>query len=105
MVQEQSLSHTHGKQVLELMVRGDKRSATRIAEENNWKQISTDAFVEQVCNETLRRNMHQVSSVRANKRVLGFLVGEAIKLSKGQGNPKIINEVIIRMLKEMKMLD
>jgi Asp-tRNAAsn/Glu-tRNAGln amidotransferase B subunit (PET112 homolog) len=34
------------------------------------------------------------------EQVLGFLVGQVMKRSKGKANPKLVNELIIRQIKE-----
>ena len=39
--------------------------------------------------------MNQVEAFRGgNEKLLGFFVGQVMKASKGQANPKVVNEVL-----------
>jgi aspartyl-tRNA(Asn)/glutamyl-tRNA(Gln) amidotransferase subunit B len=44
-------------------------------------------------------NPKQVEQYRAGKKtVIGFFVGQIMKASKGQANPQLINEVLVKKL-------
>ncbi|MBL8025426.1 MAG: Asp-tRNA(Asn)/Glu-tRNA(Gln) amidotransferase GatCAB subunit B, partial [Fibrobacteres bacterium] len=44
-------------------------------------------------------NPSQVSEYRSGKKkILGFFVGEAMKVTKGKANPKIVNEILEKLL-------
>ncbi|MDP2300098.1 MAG: Asp-tRNA(Asn)/Glu-tRNA(Gln) amidotransferase GatCAB subunit B, partial [Actinomycetota bacterium] len=49
----------------------------------------------------LEANPAEVESYRGGKTsVLGFFVGAVMREMRGQGNPKVINEVLARMLSQ-----
>ena len=43
----------------------------------------------------------QVNDFKAGKNVTGFLVGQCMKASKGQGNPQVINKLIAQELAKL----
>ena len=68
----------------------DKRGLTQISD-----AASIDALVEQV----IAANPTQAEQFRAGKQqVLGFLVGQVMKASKGKANPQQVNEALRRKL-------
>ncbi len=49
----------------------------------------------------LEENPQSVSDYKAGKdKALGFLVGQAMKQTKGKANPKMLNEMFIEELKK-----
>ena len=49
----------------------------------------------------LSENANQVAEFRAGKtKVLGFLVGAIMKVSKGKANPDIVNEILKKKLEQ-----
>ena len=54
-----------------------------------------------MANSVLNEFSDQKDQYLAGKeQVLGFLVGQVMKRSKGKANPKLVNELIIRQIKE-----
>lgn len=50
--------------------------------------------------EALRSNPEQVAQFReGNAKLLGFFVGQVMKLSKGSANPKLVNDILLEELK------
>jgi aspartyl-tRNA(Asn)/glutamyl-tRNA(Gln) amidotransferase subunit B len=71
-----------------------------VYEEEGRPQQSTDtSALEKIADELIAANPKQVEQYRAGKKtVLGFFVGQLMKASKGQGNPKLINELLEKKL-------
>ena len=71
-----------------------------IYEEEGRPQQSTDtAALEMIIDEILAGNPKQLEQYRAGKKtMLGFFVGQVMKASKGQANPRIVNELLARKL-------
>src|SRR6266853_1699665 len=64
-----------------------------IYEKEKPQQITDSAAIEKIIDEVLAANPKQVEQYRGGKKtVLGFLVGQVMKASKGQANPQIVNE-------------
>ncbi len=75
------------------------RSAVEIIESEGLKQISDAGEVERIVDEVLAANPKQVESYKNGKKgVLGFLVGQVMKATRGQANPAVVNEVLARKL-------
>ncbi len=61
-------------------------------------QISDEGTIRKAVEEVVGRNGAQVAKFRAgNEKVIGFFVGEVMKLTKGKANPGVVN----RLLKEV----
>jgi len=74
-------------------------TAPAIIEREGLKQISDSSALEKIVNDVLAANPKQVEQYRAGKTaVLGFLVGQVMKASRGQANPAIVNEMLRRNL-------
>src|SRR5438552_3170210 len=66
-----------------------------VYEKEKPQQITDTAAIEKFCDEVIVANAKQVEQYRGGKAgVLGFLVGQVMKLSKGQANPATVNEVL-----------
>jgi aspartyl-tRNA(Asn)/glutamyl-tRNA(Gln) amidotransferase subunit B len=68
-------------------------------EEGRPQQSSDTSSLEKIIDELIAANPKQVEQYRAGKKtVLGFFVGQVMKASKGQANPKLVNELLARRL-------
>jgi aspartyl-tRNA(Asn)/glutamyl-tRNA(Gln) amidotransferase subunit B len=66
-----------------------------IVEREGVKQISDTATLEKVVADVLAANPKQVEQYKAGKTaVLGFLVGQIMKATRGQANPAVINQIL-----------
>ncbi len=62
-------------------------------------QISDTGAIEQMVASAIAANPKQVEQYRGGKKtVAAFFVGQVMKLSKGQANPALLNELVSRML-------
>lgn len=67
----------------------------KLAEDRNLLQISDSSFLEEIVDEVLRENPESIEDIKAGKdRAFGFLVGQAMKKTKGKGNPQAINKLL-----------
>jgi aspartyl-tRNA(Asn)/glutamyl-tRNA(Gln) amidotransferase subunit B len=71
-----------------------------VYEEQGRPQQSTDtSALDKIIDEILAANPKQVEQYRAGKNtVLGFFVGQVMKVSKGQASPQIVNELLAKKL-------
>jgi aspartyl-tRNA(Asn)/glutamyl-tRNA(Gln) amidotransferase subunit B len=62
-------------------------------------QSSDTSALEKIIDELIAANPKQVEQYRAGKKtMIGFFVGQVMKASKGQANPQVVNEVLVRKL-------
>lgn len=111
-IKDNSISHKIAQQVLDVMwqagTTGDQnssKSADEIIEANGWKQVSDTGAIEALVDDVLNNNPEQVDNYVAaepdkRKKMMGFFVGQTMRASKGQGNPKIVNEILMKKLNE-----
>jgi aspartyl-tRNA(Asn)/glutamyl-tRNA(Gln) amidotransferase subunit B len=74
-------------------------AAPAIIEREGFKQISDTGALEQIVDQVLLQNTKQVEQYRSGKAtVLGFLVGQVMKASRGQANPGVVNDLLRKKL-------
>jgi len=76
------------------------RDFPAVYEEEGRPQQSTDTgTLEKVIDEVLEASPKQIEQYRAGKTtMLGFFVGQVMKLSRGQASPKLVNELLVKKL-------
>jgi aspartyl-tRNA(Asn)/glutamyl-tRNA(Gln) amidotransferase subunit B len=68
-------------------------------EEGRPVQSTDTSALEKVIDEIIAANPKQLEQYRAGKKTLaGFFVGQVIRASKGQANPQLVNELVIKKL-------
>ena len=74
-------------------------AASVIMEREGLKQISDTGALEKIADEVIAANPKQVEQYKSGKTaLLGFLVGQTMKASRGQANPAAVNEVLKKKL-------
>ena len=67
--------------------------------EGRPQQSRDTSALEKLADELIAANPKQVEQYRAGKKtMIGFFVGQVMKASKGQANPQLVNEVLIKKL-------
>ena len=70
-----------------------------VYEKEKPQQITDPSAIEKIIDEIIAANPKQVEQYRAGKKtVIGFFVGQAMKASKGQANPQMVNELLTKKL-------
>jgi aspartyl-tRNA(Asn)/glutamyl-tRNA(Gln) amidotransferase subunit B len=70
-------------------------SAATIIDREGLRQISDTGALEKMVDEAIAASPKQVEQYKAGKTgVIGYLVGQVMKLSKGQANPAAVNELL-----------
>ncbi len=94
MIADNSISGKIAKKVFEEMLCRDQ-SPRAIVEAKGLKQISDSGALENLVVETIRKNPVQAQQYRDGKtKVFGFFVGQIMKSSKEQANPRIVNQIL-----------
>ncbi len=88
------ISSAIAKKVLEEMFEGNETNPNKIVEEKGWIQISDEGQIKEVVIKILDENPQSIIDFKAGKdRALGFLVGQAMKETKGKANPQLLNKL------------
>jgi aspartyl-tRNA(Asn)/glutamyl-tRNA(Gln) amidotransferase subunit B len=68
-------------------------------EEGRPQQSSDTSALERIIDEIITANSRQLEQYRTGKKtMLGFFVGQVMKASKGQANPQLVNELLLKKL-------
>ncbi len=98
LIASEAISSKQGKEVFATMMDEDAEPAA-IVEARGMKQVSDAGAIEAVVDEVIAANPDEVARYReGNTKVIGFFVGQCMKAMRGQGNPKIINELLAKKL-------
>ncbi|MCB2166052.1 MAG: Asp-tRNA(Asn)/Glu-tRNA(Gln) amidotransferase subunit GatB [Deltaproteobacteria bacterium] len=72
-----------------------------IVEAKGLVQVSDASELEAVVTKVLAASPDEVAAYRqGKKKVMGFFVGQVMRETRGQANPKLVNEILQRMLAE-----
>ncbi|MBV9937103.1 MAG: Asp-tRNA(Asn)/Glu-tRNA(Gln) amidotransferase subunit GatB, partial [Acidobacteriaceae bacterium] len=98
LINKGELSGKLAKEILPKMFESGE-SASAIIEREGLKQISDMGALEKLVDEAIAANPKQVEQYKAGKTgLLGFLVGQVMKASRGQANPAAVNEALKKKL-------
>lgn len=98
LIASEAISSKQGKEVFAAMMDEDAEPAA-IVKARGMKQVSDTGAIEAVVDEVIAANPDEVARYReGNTKVIGFFVGQCMKAMRGQGNPKIINELLAKKL-------
>ena len=98
LIDKGTISSSIGKKVLVELFE-NPRDPEEIIKEKGWIQISDEGAIKEVVMKILEANPQSVADFKAGKdRALGFLVGQAMKETKGKANPKMLNEMFLAEL-------
>ncbi len=98
LIKDGSISAKIAKEVLDLMIETGEEAA-KIVEAKGFKQVSDTGAIDKIIDEVLAQNQQSVDDFKAGKeRAFGFLIGQIMKVSKGQANPAVVNELLKKKL-------
>ncbi len=93
LIEKGTISSAIAKKVVEELFENPK-DPEKIIEEKGWLQISDEGAILAVVQKILEANPQSVADFKAGKdRALGFLVGQAMKETKGKANPQMLNKM------------
>ena len=95
------ISNTAAKQVLEAMF-DSKKDPDVIIEDLGLKQVNDEGAILAIIDEVLEANPNSVEDYKNGKQqVVGFLVGQVMRASKGKANPQTVNQLIREALSKL----
>jgi aspartyl-tRNA(Asn)/glutamyl-tRNA(Gln) amidotransferase subunit B len=99
MVVEGTVTKSQGQQLLGRML--DTASGARaLAEEEGIRQVSDTGALEAAVEEAIAANPDVAARIAAgDNKPFGFLMGQVMKATRGQGNPKVVTELLKKKLK------
>jgi len=103
-IEDGTLSSKLAKQVFDGLWQGEGATDEIIAK-RGLKQVSDTGALAQLVDDVIAANPDQVAQYLAadeakQKKLSGFFVGQIMKASQGQANPKLLNELLIKKLND-----
>ena len=93
LIDKGTISSSIAKKVLEELFENPK-DPEEIVKEKGWIQISDEGAIKEVVLKVLENNPQSVADYKAGKeKAIGFLVGQAMKETKGKANPQMLNKM------------
>ena len=100
LIEKGTISSAIGKKVITELFESPK-DPEEIIKEKGWIQISDEGAIREVVKKVLEANPQSIADYKAGKdRALGFLVGQAMKETKGKANPQMLNKMFLEELKK-----
>ena len=100
LIDKGTISSSIGKKVLVELFE-NPRDPEDIIKEKGWIQISDEGAIKEVVMKILEANPQSIADYKAGKdKALGFLVGQAMKETKGKANPQMLNKMFLEELKK-----
>lgn len=103
-IKDNTVSSAGAKKVFEALWKGENDDVDAIIDAKGLKQVSDTGALEAMVDEVLAGMPDQVAQYQGEedpkkrKKMLGGFMGPLMKASKGQGNPKLFNEILVRKL-------
>ena len=99
LVSDDVISNKAGKEILPKVLNGQGKPSD-IVKELGLEQVSDSGELEKIIDEALIGEEENISKFQGGSdRVLGYFVGKCLKVTKGKGNPKLINKILLERLK------
>ena len=100
---DNTISNKIAKQVFDALWQQEGDSADTIIAEKGLQQVSDSGALEAMVDNVIAASDTQVNNYRQadpdkRPKMLGYFVGQIMKASKGQANPKMINEILLKKL-------
>lgn len=100
LIDKGTISSSIGKKVLVELFE-NPRDPEDIIKEKGWIQISDEGAIKEVVMKILEANPQSIADYKAGKdKALGFLVGQAMKETKGKANPQMLSKMFLEELKK-----
>ncbi|MCB2186407.1 MAG: Asp-tRNA(Asn)/Glu-tRNA(Gln) amidotransferase subunit GatB [Deltaproteobacteria bacterium] len=100
LVEEGVISGRTAKDIFPEVLAGEK-SAREIVEAQGLKQVSDTGELEARLAAIIAANPKEVADYQAGKKkLMGFFVGQMMKATKGQANPQMVNQLVVKLLGE-----
>ena len=104
-LKDNTISSKQAKQVFEGMWKGEGDADT-VIEKRGLKQVSDTGALEGMVDAVLAANCAMVEDYKntdesKRKKKLGGFMGQIMKASKGQANPQMINQILMKKLNEL----
>lgn len=97
-IDDGTISSTIAKNIFSQLIESEM-SVDELIKEQGLEQISDTNEIKQVITTVLNENQEQKDQYLAGKeQVLGFLIGKVMQKTQGKANPKLVNDLMVKIL-------
>jgi aspartyl-tRNA(Asn)/glutamyl-tRNA(Gln) amidotransferase subunit B len=101
-IKDKTLNSKTAKTVFEALLSGEG-SVDTIIKERGLVQVTDTGALRSVVDTVIENNPHQVTNYRVaapdkQGKMLGFFVGQVMKISQGKANPQMVNQILLDKL-------
>jgi aspartyl-tRNA(Asn)/glutamyl-tRNA(Gln) amidotransferase subunit B len=101
LIESGQISGKQAKEVLAALEAEPSKLPSQIVKEKGLKVVSDAGAIESAVKKVVASFPEQVASVKAGKKgVIGFLVGQVMKETAGSAEPKLVNELLSKLIAE-----
>jgi aspartyl-tRNA(Asn)/glutamyl-tRNA(Gln) amidotransferase subunit B len=98
-IKDNTISGKIAKQVFDALWNGEGDTADAIIESQGLKQVTDSGAIAALVDQVIAENPQQVENYRGAEedkrgKMIGFFVGQIMKLSKGKANPQQVNQLL-----------
>lgn len=97
-IEKKTISNTAGKTVIEEIMFNDV-TVEKVISDKGLAQISDTSALKATVAEVIAANEKAIGEYKAGKtNVLGFLVGQCMRATKGKGNPEMLKDMLVELI-------
>jgi aspartyl-tRNA(Asn)/glutamyl-tRNA(Gln) amidotransferase subunit B len=98
-IADNTVSNNAARQVFDALWSGEGSEVDALIESKGLRQMSDSGELEKIIDEVLAAHAKSVEEFRAGKeKAFNALVGQAMKATRGKGNPQQVNELLRKKL-------
>lgn len=96
LIDDQIISSSIGKRVFAILEKTPEKLPQQIVDENSWHVVNDQNQIVNLVAQVIKDNPDEVEKYRQGKtKVFGFLMGQLMKLSQGNVDPKTANKLML----------
>ena len=100
LIADGTISNRQAKEIFDEYI-SSKDEVRDFVEKRGLIQLSDKGEIDKIISQVLEENTKVVEDYKNGKdKLFGFFVGQVMKISKGKANPKVVNEILVKKLRE-----
>jgi len=100
LIQDGTINRKIAKDIFPEMI-AEKKRAKDLIKQKGIRQLSDTSEIEAVVQKVVDDNPKEVVRYRSgDNKLIGFFVGQVMKLTKGKANPKLVNDAIRKLIQD-----
>lgn len=103
LIADDTINNNTAKEVFGIMLTEKDKDPGEIIKEKDLVQVTDVSAIEDVIKKILTEHKNEVDRYKSGeKKLAGFFIGKIMSESKGKANPKMVNELLLKNLQDMK---